>query len=227
MAEERIDRLIYEKDSSGIENRNNLFYNGPVEFLVKRIAKKLKLVEPFSRLFSDEIYGYMRMDFSIRSLPGIRIYNGVYNKLHESHYIEGEIKADIIYPANLRRDEVQQIQDTVSGAIVQQFRRPSFFEELCTEVPGLNELGKTINVNKELGFQVDSEEVPLTQITLNFRLDLKVWDYYLEQTNRTKDSPFEEILGDLDKIIGTIQAMRDDNATIEKTEGIEIKDLDD
>lgn len=219
---ERIDKLIYEKDSGGIDFRTNAYFNGPVEFLVKRIAAKLKLIDPWKLIFADEITGYMRMDFSMRSLPAMRIYNGTYDKLHESHYMEGQIKIDIIFPANLRRDEVQQIQDTLSGAIVQQFRRPTFFIELCEEVPGLNELGKTINVNKEMGFQVDDQEAPLTQMTVNFRLDLKVWDDYLEQTNRTKDTPFEESIGDLNKIIGTIQGLRDDNVTVEKEEELRI-----
>jgi len=215
---ERIDKVINEKDSQNVDFKTNLFYNGPVEFLVKRIAIKLKSIDVFKQLFADEITGYMRMDFSIRSLPAIRVYNGTYDKLHESHYIEGQIKLDIIFPPNLRRDEVQQMQDTVSGAIVQQFRRPLFFLDMCEEVPGLNELGKTINVNKEMGFMVDEQEAPLTQIILNFRLDLKVWDDYLEKTDRTKDTPFEESIGDLKKIIGTIQGLREDNATVEVDE---------
>jgi hypothetical protein len=186
------------------------FYNGPAEFLVREIAKKLIEVEEFALVFGDSIYPYMRQDFSIRELPGMRIYNDRATKDFESWFLEGEIKCDVILPADIRRDETQQLQDTIAAALLQQFRRPKFFVEMGEVVPGLNELGKRFEYDKSLGFEWNDTVVPLTQITLNFKIDLRAWDSYLEQTNRTKDSPFKETLGDLRRLVGVIQGLRDD-----------------
>ena len=211
---ERIDRIQYEKTAEGLpEKTKELFFNGPAEYLINRIVTRLKAVEPFARIFADSIDGYLRMDYSHRQLPAIRLYNELATKDYESWFIEGDIKMDIIFPANLRRVETQQIPDTLAGAIVQQFRRPNFFESLCSEVPGLNELGKRVTIDKSLGFEWGDTEVPLTQITLNFRLDLRQWDRYLEDTYRTKDSPFKAVLADLEAINTTIQGLKDDNET--------------
>ena len=218
-AAERIDRIEYQKVQEENET-TTVFYNGPAEFLVDKMAKRLVEVSQFAKIFGDNIDGYKRMDYSIRALPAIRLYNDNYIKDYESWFINGDIKCDLILPANLRRQETQQIQDTLSAAVVQQFRRPAFFASLCEQVPGLNELGKRVTVDKSLGFEWDETEVPLTQITLNFRLDLRQWDNYLEQTNRTKDSPFVGVLADLEKIVTTIQGLRDDNETVETEIGV-------
>lgn len=217
---ERIDRLVYVKDTEKSPVKTTLFYNGPVEFLVHIIARELGKITPFSKIFGDSISGYRRMDFSHRQLPAVRVYNNTYRKDFDSWFIEGDILVDIILPASLRRDDTQQVQDTLSGAIVQQFRSPAFFLSLSEMVPGLNELGKTVNVDKSLGFEWEDQEVPLTQISLNFRLDLRMWDEYLESTNRTKDSPFTEVLGSLDSIVGIIDGLKDDNATTEVSIGV-------
>lgn len=219
---ERIDEIVYQRDEEGSRVRQEPFYDAPAEFLVAMIARELKKSEQWSKVFGSSIDPYMRMDYSIRQLPALRIYNLQYTKEAESWFIVGDIKADIIMPASLRRDETQQLQDTLSGAVVQQFRRPGFFRLLCGLVPGLNELGKVVNVDKSLGFEWETQEVPLTQITLNFRLDLRVWDDYLESTNRTKDSPYVEVLGDLDKLVGQIQGLKDDNATTDVVIGANV-----
>jgi hypothetical protein len=89
-------------------------------------------------------------------------------------------------------------------------------------VPGLNELGKTFSVDKSMGFEWGDNVVPLTQIRVNFRINLEQWDLYLERTNRTKDSPFEETLANLERIVSTVQALRDDSSQ-ELTVGIDQK----
>lgn len=217
---ERIDNIVYQKDGQGVQVQTGVYYNGPAEFLVQRIAKELLKIDVWTQIFGDSIDGYKRMDYAIRQLPAMRIYNNNYTKESESWFIVGQILVDIILPASLRRNETQQIQDTLSGAVVQQFRRPGFFETLSQAVPGLNELGRTVDVDKSLGFEWEDTEVPLTQIILNFRLDLRQWDLYLEETNRTKDSPFEEVLGDLTKLVTEIRGLKDDNQTTEVTEDI-------
>lgn len=194
---------------------SNPFLDGPAEFLVKSIAQRLLAVPQFAKIFGDSIDCYKRMDYSIRGLPAMRVYNNQFVKDYESWFINGSVTLDLILPASLRRQELQQVQDTLSAAVVQQFRRPGFFAALEGDVPGLNELGKRVEVDKSLGFEWGEQIVPLTQITLNFRLDLRKWDDYLEAQNRTKDSPFEETLGDLEKLYGVIEGLKSDSSQVQ------------
>jgi hypothetical protein len=218
---ERIDRLKYQEDTTGAQVRETPFFNGPAEFLVQQTVLQLKAVPQWAAIFGEFIDGYKRMDYSIRSLPALRIYNNIADKQFESWFVEGDLIADMILPASVRRNELQQIQDTLSSALLQQFRSTTFFATMGNLVPGLNELGKRFRTDKSLGFQWDEAMVPLTQITINFRLDLRIWDEYLEETLRTKDSPFDPVLKNLDRIVTTIQAMRDDNVTVETTVGLD------
>lgn len=206
---ERIDVLTdsYEGD------KTTIFFDGPAEFLVKQLAAKLKAVPEFAEVFGESIFGYLRQDFSIRQLPGMRIYNQRFTKEYESWFITGDVKIDVIFPASIRREETQQLQDTLSAAIVQQFRRPGFFSAMEAVVPGLNELGKTVSSDKSLGFEWGEDVVPLTQLTINFRIDLRQWDEYLEATNRTKEQPFKPTLGDLKRIVSVIEGLREDMET--------------
>src|ERR1019366_6912814 len=120
----------------------------PGEFLVKVIAKLLKADPVWKTLFDDRIDAYRRMDYSIRELPAIRVYTEGDEKIGEHWFIDGQIKADIIFPASIRREETQQLQNTLAHALLQQFRRPSFFDACNEYVPGLNELGKIVTSNK-------------------------------------------------------------------------------
>ncbi len=218
---ERIDELQYEKDEDGAQIAEVPFITGPAEFLVQETVRQIKLVPQWVKIFGEFIDYYKRMDYSMRNLPALRIYNDEAHKEFESWFIEGDLKADIIMPAVLRRNELQQVQDTLSMALLQQFRRPAFFDVMTQRVPGLNELGKRFAVDKTLGFEWEESWVPLTQITINFRLDLRIWDSYLEQTDRTKDSPFEKVLGNLDRVVSEIQGLKDDLANAEVTEEID------
>lgn len=195
---------------------SNPFLTGPAEFLASHIAEQIRCVPQFKLIFSEFIDGYRKQDYSERSLPALRIFNENYTKEFESWFINGDILVDVIFPANIRRDETQRLQDTVASALLQQFRRTKFFDTVSLGVPGLNELGKRFSVDKSLGFEWNNTVVPLTRITLNFRVDLRQWDTYLEQNNRTKDDPFEVTLSDLKKIVTTIEAIRDDG-TVDTT----------
>jgi hypothetical protein len=191
----------------------NLFLDGPTEFLVKRIASEIEKVPQFKKLFGDNIDPYEREDYSERALPALRIYNTQYTKEAESWFINGEIKMDVILPASLRRTNLQQVQDTIASALLQQFRRQTFFDKLDEAyVPGLNELGKVFSVNKEMGFNWGDFIVPVTQISANFRLDLRIWDLHLTAEGRTKDDPFEVTLRPLERIISTIEALNSDGS---------------
>lgn len=221
---ERIDELKTAADTTTDEQKLGVpFFTGPAEFLVQETCRQLKLVSQWVKIFGDLIDPYKKMDYSMRALPALRIYNDDCRKEFESWFVEGDLKADIILPAVLRRNELQQVQDTLSMALLQQFRRPTFFETMNARVPGLNELGKRFSVDKSLGFEWEENWVPLTQITINFRLDLRIWDDYLEETDRTKDSPFEKVLGNLEKIATTIEGLKEDSTEAEIEIGIEQK----
>lgn len=202
---ERIDNLKY--DYANLKEQP--FINSPGEFLARTISEQLKISE-FKIMYGGSIDGYKRMDWSERELPAMRVYNDTQTKTGESWFIDGDIKIDSIMPASLRRNELQQVQDSLSAALLQQFRRTTFFNTMNTLVPGLNELGKIFAIDKSLGFEWGESIVPLTQITLNFRIDLRQWDNYLESQYRTKDDPFSVTLGDLKLMLNDIVGMNDD-----------------
>lgn len=199
---ERIDRFAA-----------NPFKDGPTEFLVKAVGSLIGQVPQFKNIFGDGIDVYRRTDYDMRSLPALRVYNLVYTKTSEDWFIDGDLLIDVIWPASFRRTEQQQLPDTMSAALLQQFRRTEFFNSVRKLAPGLNELGRTFSVNKDLGFSWndDAEVVPLTQTTVNFRIDLRAWDQYLEATYRTKESPFEETLKNLETIAITVKALAQDD----------------
>jgi hypothetical protein len=105
---------------------------------------------------------------------------------------------------------------------LQQFRRATFFANVGLVVPGLNELGKTFSVSKNLEFVYNSEYCPALQMTVNFRIDIRAWDDYLESQYLTKDDPFEATLGDLELIAATIKGLEDDLTTTNVTISAEI-----
>lgn len=198
--EDKLDRLT-----------PKLFLDGPSEFLAKSVALGIMEEKHFAEIFGDSVVDYDKEDFSIRELPGLRVYNFQTTKEHESHYITGDLKLDVVLPPTLRRTQTQDIPSKIAMALLQQFRRPNFFESMRKSVPGLNELGKVFSVNKELVYQntQQEDECPVIQITLNFRIDQKQWDEYLEEQGRTKDDPFDVTVEDLKSICTVIQGIRE------------------
>src|ERR1700747_1435056 len=120
---ERIDAL---------DRNPTIFLDNPGEFIVQEIAKSIKTVPQFSKIFGDAIDAYQRMDYGIRNFPALRVYCNGYLKEFDSWFINGEITADVIFPPAIRRCELQQYQATVSSALLQQFRRVTFFSDLNT-----------------------------------------------------------------------------------------------
>jgi len=203
----------------GIDNIGNIL-SGPADYLCKHICAQIALVPQFAALFGPRIDAYQRLDYSMRELPALRVYNNSWTKEFESWFINGEIIIDVIFPAILRRKEQQEYQDVVTGALVQQFRRDAFFLALDAVVPCLNELGKRFDVDKSLGFNFGKdggEQAPLTQMRANFRMDLRIWDEFLVSDDRTKNDPFEKTLADLSLITTIIENDYDSN-TIESVQ---------
>lgn len=196
---ERIDRL-----------KPNPFLDGPTDHLVKGICNEIAKVPQFKKIFGESIEPYDREDFAFSALPALRVYNLQFIKEQESHYINGRVYADVIFPASLRRGETEELQNIVASALLQQFRRPGFFAALREVVPGLNELGKVFEVDKTMGLKTSDWDgvAPMTQTTLNFRIDLKEWDSYLESQGRTKADPFEQTLLDLERIVSEIDGIK-------------------
>jgi hypothetical protein len=216
---ERIERLSTTTEAPAVrattrEGRaTELFLTGPAEFLCSQVATLLAGDPAWRALFGDYIDGYKRMDYSQRALPALRVYNNEFAKTSESWYVEGDLIADIIFPASIRRGELEQLPDTVAGALLQQFRRVSFFNAVNQVVPGLNELGKRFAADKTLAFELSGDElVPLVQLRINFRIDLAEWDRYAEEDYRTKDQPFIRDLADLRRILNTVEGLNDDGS---------------
>lgn len=188
------------------------FLDGPTEFITKSTVSLLMQTEEWKGLFRSSMDIYERIDYSDRAFPALRVYCHQYTKQHESHYIEGQIMIDVLWPPALRREEQQLFADTVAAAMVQQLRRPGFFSAMRAAVPGLNEYGKVVSVDKGLVMNWKEGELPMMQLQANFRIDLKDWDAYLEKEGRTKDDPFEITLGALREITVSIQALNDDGS---------------
>jgi hypothetical protein len=188
------------------------FISGPAEFLSQTVVEQLKADSRWKAFFGDAMDGYKRMDYQIRNFPALRVFCEGFRKDYESWFVEGDLKIQAIFPPSIRRVETQRIPETVASALLQQFRRATFFEAVGAVVKGLNELGKRFEVDNALGFMAadDSEPAPLSQITVNFRIDLREWDLYLESDGRTKEQPFERTLGDLKRIKGVIEGLNDD-----------------
>lgn len=199
-----------QKDKQRVENfAKNPFIDGPGQFLAKAMCEELVAVQEFKYIFGEFIDPYMRVDYQMSNFPALRIYNEAYRKDYESWWVTGDIMMDVIYPANIRRKELQFIPDQLCAALLQQFRRPVFFDSIESQVPGLNEIGKVFSADKTLGFQWQDGILPLSQITVNFRIDLREWDSYLEANDRTKDDPFNKTLANLQEISTQINLMKE------------------
>lgn len=207
---DRLEELVYSaptEESTKESLETSLFLTQPGEFMVEQFVTLLKADAAWSTLFGDVIDSYDRMDYSQRELPAIRCYVEHSRKDYDSWFEDGEVKIDIIWPASIRRKELQRLPSTVAGAMLQQLRRAEFFISMCDKIPGLNEFGKRVTKDLSLGFAWQEGVIPLTQITANFRIDLREWDLYLESDNRTTGSPFVRSLEDLAEIRATIDAL--------------------
>ncbi len=183
----------------------------PGDRLASSLVDTLKKQRVFRLIFGESIVSYKRMDFSARELPALRIYNDTGRTDSDTWYLNGDLKLDVIFPANLRRAQAQQFPDLVVSTILAMFRSDKLLASMRLLVPGLNELGKVFSYDKSLGFiERDKEDIcPLSQVTANFRILLEEWDRFLESDDRTSADPFEQTLGDLETLYLQIQAQND------------------
>lgn len=195
----------------------------PGDRIVETLVDELK-AEPVMRLiFGDNIEPYRRMDFGARQFPALRVYNETGEKTAETWYLNGDIKIDICLPPSLRRAQNQQFPDLLTSALLALFRAQPFFDRVRAQIPGLNQLGWNFRYDKGLAFvPAEGDPVPLTQITINFRVLLNEWDAYLETDDRTPQQPFERTLEDL-RIITIGILGKDDQAVTQVTVPLQVK----
>lgn len=188
----------------------------PSDRIVASVVEEIRREPVFVSIFGEAIEPYLRMDFGVRDLPAIRVHSPTGRKDGETWYFTGEVKADVIFPPSVRRAQLQGYPDIVCAALLAQFRRQPFFEAVRAKVPGLNQLGWSFSFDKSLGFVAkEGDEIcPLTQLVINYRVNLNEWDEYLESTDRTTDDPFERTLGDLERIVATAQTLLDDGTSV-------------
>ena len=187
----------------------------PGDRIVQSIVEELLAEPTFKLIFGDRIDPYMRMDYGARDFPALRIYSLTGVKEAETWYLAGDVTADIIFPASLRREEWQKLPDLVTAALLAMFRAQPFFERIRAKVPGLNQLGWRFGYDKTNAFRMSEADDmhSLTRLTINFRVNLNEWDEYLESDDRTPEQPFERTLGDLRTLYLSILGKDDSGAT--------------
>lgn len=183
----------------------------PGDRLAQVVAEELQAEPVFRRIFGEAIFSYKRMDIGIREMPALRVYNDTGRKEGETWYLSGDLKIDVIFPADIRRHNTQRFADLVASTLIAMFRAQPFFNRVRARVPGLNQLGWFLSYDKSLGFKPgeDVDPCPVTQITVNFRVLLEEWDRYMESDDRTSQQPFEKTLGDLERMYIEIFAQDD------------------
>lgn len=188
----------------------------PGDRIAQVVAEELQAEPVFRRIFGEAIFSYKRMDIGVREMPALRIYNDTGRKEGETWYLSGDLKLDVIFPADIRRQNTQRFADLVTSALIALFRAQPFFTRVRSRVPGLNQLGWFFSFDKSLGFKPgeDVDPCPVTQLTVNFRVLLEEWDRYMETDDRTSQQPFEKTLGDLERMY--IEIFAEDDAGAEQ-----------
>ena len=215
-----------------------LFLDSPGQFLVRKLIQQMGQVPGFVNLFGAPVFGsaengfrleqagkwadYGRQDWSIRQLPAIAIYEAeAEDKMGRNSYVNGTIQIQVCWPASFRRSDLSRIPAAFKGALMNFFESKlatSMLDEIYfhvrpEKVPGLNELGKVMNWSPNTEGLVENDFVPVTMVSVKYRLDLRSWYRYLEFDNRTIDQPFDRTLADLTQIGGEYDGVPKEDAT--------------
>lgn len=216
----------------------NTFIDAPGQFLVRSLIQQMAQVPGFVQLFGVPKFSsaatgfrleqagkwadYARHDWSIRQLPAIAIYEAeAEDKISRNAYINGTLQIQVCWPASFRRSDLSRIPTAFKGALVNFFESKlvtSMLDEIYwhqrpEKIPGLNELGKVINWSPNTEGLVESDFVPVTLVSVKYRLDLRSWYRYLEFDDRTIDQPFDRTLADLTQIGGEYDGVPAADAT--------------
>ena len=203
--------------ASGIKEA---FLSSPGDDLIGKLCLQMSKVDSFVSLFGPYLSDptgaknsdnqrwadYPRMDWSIRQLPAINIFeNQQETKESDNAYLNGSITLQVYWPPNFRRSDLGRIPAAFKGVVENFFSSAytmSMLDELYyvdrpEKVFGLNQIGKTLTWSPNSEGVIDSEMVPVTIIDVNYRIDLRAWYRALEFMARTKGEPFKATLDDL------------------------------
>lgn len=163
---------------------------------------------------------YNREDWSIRQLPAINIYEAESeDKTSSNAWLNGTINFMAIWAPNQRRSDWARVGNAFKGAMQNFFESVqvrNMLDELYyitrpEKVPGLNEYGKTMVWSPNIEGIVEGEYVPVTLVSVKYRLDLRSWYRWLAFTERTKAVPFEHPLAPLTQIDGFYEGVVDNS----------------
>lgn len=219
---QRIDLLKYEDNTSPTVREplvSNLFITGPIEFLCYEVSLFFKNNSPWKELFGESVYYYPREDLTCYELPSICVYrDSVGRRQSTSHYYEGNITIDFALPVSLQRETMHQVAETIASCFNLQLRGAGTgIQEIYNKTPGLIAFGYTVEDEKFYkGSSLNSNEALIVSFKAGFKVDLKLFDKYMESDNRTSDYPFIRTLDDLKSIFTTIAGV--DNEENNKVE---------
>lgn len=203
-----------------------LFLSGPTEALVPNTLMQMGSVSQFTDLFGPYTPGsnqqrwadYARFDWNIRQLPVINIYEAeTEEKISANAWLNGAVNILVLWPPNQRRSDLARVPVTFKGAIQNFFQSQlaiDMLDELYwivrpAKVPGLNEYGKVITWAPNVEGFVEDQQVPVTLLSVKYRIDLRAWYRWMEFQNRTVLIPFTPTLGPLTVIGGNYEGVTD------------------
>lgn len=229
------------KESDLIKN----FLTGPGEFIVARTLQQMASVPAFRAIFgpfaalTDKDTGlpvgakdeqrwadYNRYDWSMRQLPTINVYEAESeDKTSPNAWLNGTVNIQVFWPPNQRRSDWSRVPASFKGALQGFFESQLltdmldelYFIQRPAKVPGLNEYGKIMVWSPNIEGIVEAEFVPVTLVSVKYRIDLRAWYRAMEFDNRTKQDPFNRPLSDLKQINGEYDGVLDDLSTVEIT----------
>lgn len=170
--------------------------------------------QPQSQRWAD----YNRQDWSIRQLPAINVYESeTENKDSDQAFLNGTVNIQVYWPPNLRRSDIARVGMAFRGSILN-FFASKYVRDMLDElyyiqrpmkVYALNEYGKKLDWSPNIEGYIESTMVPVTLVSVRYRIDLRAWYRALNFMNRTKDQPFLETLADLTTINGEYDGVKD------------------
>lgn len=220
------------------QDLTNAFLDSPGQLIVLRTLQQMARVNGYAMLFGPLTVGpvekgsqvaqaqrwadYQRFDWSIRQLPAINVYEEqTEEKTSSNAWLTGSIAIQVFWPPNFRRSDLARIPNAFKGSL-QNFFESDLVKNMLDElywiqrpekVPALNEYGKQMTWSPNIEGVIESELVPVTMVSVKYRIDLRAWYRHLEFDSRTKGDPFERTLADLTRIAGEYDGVTGTAAT--------------
>lgn len=164
---------------------------------------------------------YDRRDWSIRQLPVINIFEAeTEDKTSRNAWLHGTVNVQVYWPPNFRRSDLARVPMAFRGALLNFFESKFitgmldelYFIQRPEKVPGLNEYGKVMTWSPNVEALIEDQLVPVSLVSVRYRIDLRAWYRAMEFDNRTTDLPFDRTLADLVQIGGEYDGVLDDES---------------